>query len=477
MSRRFLIVLAQDHFTFRLPEIESIASLLGFNLTDIWDLWYLNRGCPQGNRVDCQDVSNVQNNIYHSERCPYLVLKNIEKEHVEEIMSRTLFGRMAYEIWGHGKTYKELENSLKTYPNELKEPFFNSKLTFCLRVKACGHKVSLEEQVEKIDSLEDALPFQGTVNLKSPDNEFHVIEDYGPHTGKKRTSPPHYMYFGRLIATGQRSLLDEYSIKKRKFIGNTSMDAGLAFIMANCAKVDQGSYVCDPFVGTGSLLIAAARFGAVVTGGDINYNILHARGKSSRVGAGYREKDETVRHSLSEYGLGHLYGDVLLHDAARSPWRTFDSGSEHGIFDAIITDPPYGIRESCTRVGTRRPDVPDTTQFEQHYPEQTAYHLDDVFTDLLYFSAQTLIPGGRLVYWIPVYRPEYTDDVIPRHPSLRLVYNCEQKLKRQTSRRLIVMEKLSLEDCNHSSDVSIPDNKFSGHNSFRNKYFKLPKDL
>lgn len=39
------------------------------------------------------------------------------------------------------------------------------------------------------------------------------------------------------MAYGQRNLLHQYSVKNRIFIGNTSMDAQLSFLMANQAKV------------------------------------------------------------------------------------------------------------------------------------------------------------------------------------------------------------------------------------------------
>lgn len=53
------------------------------------------------------------------------------------------------------------------------------------------------------------------------------------------------------IAEGQRELIRSHSVKKRHFIGNTSMDAGLSFIMANHGKVKAHDLVYDPFVGTG----------------------------------------------------------------------------------------------------------------------------------------------------------------------------------------------------------------------------------
>ena len=41
------------------------------------------------------------------------------------------------------------------------------------------------------------------------------------------------------------------SLKKRLFIGNTSMDPQLSLLMANLTKVDRTHLVFDPFVGTG----------------------------------------------------------------------------------------------------------------------------------------------------------------------------------------------------------------------------------
>lgn len=63
------------------------------------------------------------------------------------------------------------------------------------------------------------------------------------------------------MADGNRTLIKELSLKTRKFIGNTSMDATLSLLMANQALVKSGDFVLDPFVGSGSLLVAAAKHG------------------------------------------------------------------------------------------------------------------------------------------------------------------------------------------------------------------------
>jgi tRNA (guanine10-N2)-methyltransferase len=49
-------------------------------------------------------------------------------------------------------------------------------------------------------------------------------------------------------------------------------------IMSNMGKVKRNHFVYDPFVGTGSILIGAAHYGAYVCGADLDYNLVHSRG-------------------------------------------------------------------------------------------------------------------------------------------------------------------------------------------------------
>lgn len=79
------------------------------------------------------------------------------------------------------------------------------------------------------------------------------------------------------MADGKRGIVHDLSLKTRKFIGNTSMEATLSLLMANQAMVKSGDLVFDPFVGTGSLLVAAAKFGGYVMGTDIDYLMLHGK--------------------------------------------------------------------------------------------------------------------------------------------------------------------------------------------------------
>ena len=44
---------------------------------------------------------------------------------------------------------------------------------------------------------------------------------------------------------------------------NNSMDAELALWMSNISQIESGSFVFDPFVGSGSLLLTSAHYGHV----------------------------------------------------------------------------------------------------------------------------------------------------------------------------------------------------------------------
>ncbi|RXM36622.1 tRNA (guanine(10)-N2)-methyltransferase-like [Acipenser ruthenus] len=365
-----------------------------------------------------------------------------------------------------GRTHEDLQASLNSYPMENMVPYLKPDSTYKINVYTFNKTVTHLDRIKRIDALE-FLPFQGKVNLKNPENVFCLLEDYGSDPNSIPEEPVH-IYFGRWIADGQRELIRSYSVKKRHFIGNTSMDAGLSFIMANHCKVKANDLVFDPFVGTGSLLVACSHFGSYVCGTDIDYNTIHGIGKASRKDQKWRGPDENIRANLRQYGAEKSYIDVLVSDASKTIWRPRE------LFDAIITDPPYGIRESTRKTGSQKEIIKPAEECgENHVPVSMAYHLSDIFTDLLNFAAKHLVMGGRLVYWLPVYRPEYSEEIIPKHPCLKLISNCEQTLSSHTARRLITMEKLKefeeKDELAHLMDSKL--SPYQGHNSFREKYF------
>ncbi|KAM4692977.1 tRNA (guanine(10)-N(2))-methyltransferase TRMT11 [Discoglossus pictus] len=436
--KKYLLLLAQENCEFRLPEIKSLLSVYGGHFNNI------------------QDVHT---------KSPFCVLHIPSEELARKLMKRTVCAKSVFELWGNGKSNEELQESLQNYPLEKMVPYLQPNSTYKINIHSFNKTLTQKEKLLKIDALE-FVPFKGRVSLQNAEHIFYLLEDYGPDPNAALKEPLQ-IYFGRWIADGQRELINSYSVKKRHFIGNTSMEAGLSFIMANHAGVKPNDVVFDPFVGTGGLLVSCAHFGAYVCGTDIDYNTVHGLGKATRMNQKWRGPDENIRANLRQYGLEKFYLDVLVSDASKAIWR---KGS---LFDAIITDPPYGIRESTRKTGTQK-EIMKTELFpESHVPVQLNYHLSDIFSDLLNFAAEFLVTGGRLVYWLPVYRPEYTEEAVPRHPCLKLISNCEQMLSSHTSRRLITMEKVK-EFEEKDQDAHLKDGQclsYKGHNSFREKYF------
>lgn len=292
--------------------------------------------------------------------------------------------------------------------------------SFRIHVETYNRHFTQHEKVDKIETF-PYLPVRGAVNLRSPEVVWWYIEFYGLDPNDVPAQPVATI-FGRWLSDGRRAVIHEISLKTRKFIGNTSMDAQLSLLMANQALVKPGHLVYDPFVGTGSLLVAAAKFGAFVVGGDIDYLMLHARTRPSRISQKIREKDESIRANLRQYNCDRLYVDVLVSDFSKSVWR------DNVRFDSIITDrkffvrslvaaccheafcpfffpAPYGIREAIERVEPKERAKANTrTEADQHYPSTSPYNLSNLYADLLNFAAQHLVSGGRLVCWMPVHK-------------------------------------------------------------------------
>ncbi|ESP00213.1 hypothetical protein LOTGIDRAFT_238654 [Lottia gigantea] len=441
---KYLFYFASEHLDFRLAELEAISQATKSEV-----------------RFD-EESYDVKN--------PFLVVESPSIECIHRILSRSVLLRSIHQLLAQGTSTEELHENVRKMPKDLLDPYSKPDQTFAMRVETFNKKIPQKVKIEKIKALPLAeLGFKGTVDLKNPDNEFHLFEYYGWDCNNAPDEPYH-SYFGRKIGEGQRDRIQEYHLQKRHFIGNTSMDAGLSFIMSNLAQVTQNSLVLDPFVGTGSLLVSAAHYGGYVMGTEIDYLVLHAKGKPSRSKQKVRAIDESIHANLKQYGLESHYIDVIVADSSKqNMWR------DQSYFDAIITDPPYGIREPAKKIRAATEDYIITDDMKDcHYPQKEQYELTDIFIDLLNFAAKYLQLYGRLVYWFPVIRAQYSESNIPQHPCFKLIANCEQPLSMKVARRLITMEKIHPYK-DDTAEARIDIDHFQG--SFRQKYFHKEKEI
>jgi tRNA (guanine10-N2)-methyltransferase len=222
------------------------------------------------------------------------------------------------------------------------------------------------------------------------------------------------------------------------------MDHEMSLIMCNMGLARPGALVYDPFVGTGSILLAAALRGALTMGCDIDLKLLREGKADVHNGRVRSDGRVTVWSNFADAGLPPPLA-LLRADLAAPPFR--GPAALGGWAHALICDPPYGVRAGGRKSGGRRPGgrpvkpVPEHLR-AAHIPSTAFYPLAECMADLLDTAAHALAMRGRLVYFFPVALSEDSDDALPRHPCLELVANCRQVLSTNFARRLVTMRKV-----------------------------------
>ncbi|KAI8811500.1 S-adenosyl-L-methionine-dependent methyltransferase [Cladochytrium replicatum] len=421
---KFVVHFAQFHVEFRMPELESLAVL--------------------------ENVELKYDTAGYSDDSPFVVIELPTVEDAKNLVRRSILVKSISEFWCTENTTDDLLSTVRSLTDK-HQPYVNSSFKF--HVEAYGRTLQTKDQVARINRF-SFLPFSGPVDLKNPDVILTLFEDYGIEWLSQKPKAPEpesakRYFFGVHVAEGNRTIVGDYDVKKRKYLGTTTMDAELSLIMANQALARPGSFVFDPFVGTGSFLFTCSHFGAFTMGSDIDGRQI--RGKEFNGG---------ISVNIDQYRLHGRVLDTVVCDmacqTAHHPWRS------QTIWDAIVSDPPYGVRAGAKKIGSVEGKISlppmkvyvDVSQQgkrvthlyvdrngEPRYPQTVPYELQNVLLDLLDFAAEHLVPGGRLVYWLPTITEEYTPDDVPIHPRLRLVSNSNQSFGKW-SRRLITMEKL-----------------------------------
>jgi tRNA (guanine10-N2)-methyltransferase len=349
--------------------------------------------------------------------------------------------RVILDPWADGHSLPELLEQLVAFDPAEKDAFSND--AWKIQAEAWGVSMTQEQKVALINAIGPSLPeLRGPISMRDPKQTYWVIASW------PFEYPVAYLrswiFFGRQIGvnTSRGAILSKYDLRRRRYLGPTSMDSELAFLMCNMCRIRKSSFVVDPFVGTGGLLVPAAHQGAVTLGMDIDVRVIKF-GKKDNKG-----RKVNVWTNFEDYELDPPVG-LLRADLDRNPFKT----DMRDMFDAILADPPYGVRAGG-RKSNSRPDVLIRDR-STHIPATAPYPLGDCLADLLDWAARVLVPGGRLAYWAPALPLDEegvgtavtsgmvsSSEELPQHPNLVTKFNCEQILGGRYNRRLIVMEKV-----------------------------------
>ena len=360
------------------------------------------------------------------------------------LAERSVLVRYVLEEWGAGTTLRDAASRACVPPNS---PLATGA-SWRIRVQSPGRRTGLVNAhdpalFKELGGVLDALP--GPVRLKDAEEDVAVLL-----RGEE-------VVVGRVVAKGcAAELLPQYRVADRAYRGSTTMDATLAFVTASFARVRPGDLVIDPFCGTGGNLLAACHMsrrpgiGADADartllrgtercdGGSLKLDARLRKAQNMANVGGRREKkrgepslpsDASIRRNFLDRGLAPprlVVSDVAaLNDRLDDEEYTFDGGYEPvDAVDAIVCDPPYGVRE--------RIDV----GVEGAPPWRPA---------LFALAAKRLRAGRRLAFWVPSSQaaaPELASEIgreLP--PSLSVVAAATQALGGTRARTLLAVEK------------------------------------
>lgn len=64
-----------------------------------------------------------------------------------------------YELWGEGQSFEELEEAIRSYPDERRTPYLSPDSTFRISIESFGKAISFHEQNERIQKMA-FIPFK-----------------------------------------------------------------------------------------------------------------------------------------------------------------------------------------------------------------------------------------------------------------------------------------------------------------------------
>ncbi|OSX66131.1 hypothetical protein POSPLADRAFT_1177562 [Postia placenta MAD-698-R-SB12] len=445
MGQQYLFWFAQVHDDFRIPELQSVAEIHGFDLHIPQDL----------------DASR-----------PFCILELDHEEHARLLARRCILIRSVCEFYARGSTYEELHERVRQ--QRPRWSCYIEDTSFKFIVTAYNHTIPQARQREVVESF-SYMDFLGKIDMKSPEIIMTCFEEYPDKHGTTRPKDEgdgefKEVFFGRLIEEGSaRPLVKKFDVKKRLYYGNTSMEAEISLLMANQTLAAPGKLIYDPFIGTGSMAYTTAHFGALVFGSDIDGRQM--RGKDKQPG---------IIRAASQYGVAHCIIDLCTFDVTRNPWRCGE------LFDAIITDPPYGVRAGAKRLGRKSrqdkeqpPTSPQNIAFRRpddqpYIPPTKPYELSSLASDLVLLARYMLKPQGRLVFFLPTVTDEYEELDVQSMlcDGMEIVANSLQNFG-SWGRRLITIRKATTEHFAPPSFEQL-DNvaHIPAHKDFREKYFQ-----
>jgi len=191
--------------------------------------------------------------------------------------------------------------------------------------------------------------------------------------------------------------------QKAVVITPTAMEPEIAWAMNNLARVQVGSKVLDPFVGSGSILFAASLLGAQeLVGTDAAVELVGE-------GTGTAKQDimKSFIYSIDEFlpwvPLSASVRPVpKLGQADMLAWESYPLWFRREYYDCIVTDPPYDLKAKVQGTTTGAAGAAGAAkERETDLAKERQQAAMPAIKKLIKVADHGLVAGGHLVFFFP----------------------------------------------------------------------------
>ena len=281
-----------------------------------------------------------------------------------EVAVRCIGCKAVFQILGEGDTLKDCIQKVGRLSDEQILRLIQGSWSMQVKMLGRSDRLHPRERRDRVESFRDVLGVlvKRKVELNNPDHELILLEDcrsLESDINAGQPQPPHHVYLLLKVSSSTsptvRELAELSDVKKRAFISTTTMPADRALLMSNLGLAQGGMSVLDPFCGSGGLLLSSALLGASVVGTDVDAELLSFRNTPLP----FPNSPFRPNRGVELVSYGDSFTELGLEQPMLLPGLDIQSDgvvpqvlqANHGQrYDAIVTDPPYGIRESSSKM-------------------------------------------------------------------------------------------------------------------------------
>lgn len=372
---------------FSIQEFKSLLSLYEINIDNLFSI-ELN-GIKDKLPDSCYDINYSIFKYY-----PFVIINDIDEDILIKILKRSVLLHDVIKLYGVSNNWKEYANTLNKEDLSIQ---LEKEDTFSFISYNINKKIKKDEQISIIESL--PIPqLKGKVDIKNPNRIFTVCQLFKDINKEGTEKKLRKVYFGRSIYHNSDITFNhKYNLSNRIYLGPTSTDNNLSFLMANQALATSNKLIFDPFFGTGSLIIPVTHFGSFGYGGEIDIRVIKgwAVGRLNKQ-SNYKVDDNKKINYLTnfkQYGLPEP--EVINLDC-----KNFNINTNfNNFFDSIICDPPYGFRAAAKKCGKENKN--NNKEIKNNY-KTIKSEFEELLIGLYNFAYKILKSNGRLVFLYPI---------------------------------------------------------------------------